>query len=66
MSDAMPQTKAAFGKLWWNLVSLFYFRVCLICLWFAGRSQDFAEKAQSAGERADKCHDALKKARADD
>lgn len=66
MTDRMPITKAAWGKLWWNLVALFYYRICLICLWFSDKSQVFAERAQSAGERADRCHDVLQELRAND
>lgn len=66
MSNRMPITKAAWRKLWWNLVALFYYRICLICLWFSDKSQSFAESAQSAGERADYWHDVLQELRAHD
>jgi hypothetical protein len=66
MSDRMPRTKAAWNKLWSNLAALFYYRICLICLWFSDKSQVFAERAQSAGERADYWHDVLQELRANE
>ncbi|MFN8992416.1 MAG: hypothetical protein ACK5X3_01910 [Pseudomonadota bacterium] len=66
MSNKTTRIKFTFGKLWWNLVSLGYYRICLICLWFSDKGQVFAERAQSAGERADYWHDVLQELRANE